>query len=105
MPLSTAQRAYVRSEVGDTPPDGDLDARYDRLGSPQQVVMEVLRERLTAMMAGPAQFDLPGQYSQNMAENIRALERKLTRVATETDPQGGPDVLVSRPARRRNQRT
>jgi len=78
VPLTANDLIWVRSYIGDdTPPeDADLDAAYDRLGSPAEVVAEVLRKRLADLLAGPATFAVEG-YSQNIGANIQALRSQL----------------------------
>lgn len=79
MPLSSTQRADVRTWVSDVvpPTDDDLDEIHGRRGTLKLVVWEVLRKRLATLQAGPAQFAVAGDYSQTTAANITSLEKLL----------------------------
>lgn len=83
MPLTAEELADVRTEISDNDPpsDADLDAIFLRRGSVQGTILEVLRKRLAAYLADPAQFIIPGEYGQNVAENIKSLERQIARVS------------------------
>lgn len=101
--LTDEQTAYLRAELG---PDLDLtdaQTRYARLGDTRQVVLEMVRERLAAFQAGPAQFSVSGVYSQDVSANIAALREQLTRVASEA-ADGSPGVLVQHKTRPRRGR-
>lgn len=82
MALTDAELADVRVEVGATSPptDGDLDEIHDRRLSVQDTILEVLIKRRADYIANPAQFIIPGEYGQNTAENIKALDRQIERV-------------------------
>ncbi|MEU8522886.1 hypothetical protein [Streptomyces sp. NPDC048577] len=83
MILTDAEYAYLRSELGDTD-RSDLDARYRRLGSPQAVAMEVLRERRAALVSDPLAVTVQGVATVNNAENVRALERQIAALGNRT---------------------
>ena len=78
MPLEVNDLAWVRSWIGDdTPPeDSDLDAIYDRVGTPAATAAEVTRKRLADLLATPGSFAVEG-YSQNVGANIAALQKTL----------------------------
>lgn len=59
MSLTDAEYAYLRSELGEADRN-DLDARYQRLGSLQAVVVEALRERKAALIADPLTVTVQG---------------------------------------------
>lgn len=104
--LSAADTAYLRSELGADLDLTDAQARYARLGDARQVVLEVVRERLAAFQAGPAQFSVPGVYAQDTSANITALREQLQRVAdTTVSGEDAPLTVVqrvqARPRRRR----
>ena len=82
MALTTDERLWVRSQIGDSEPpsDADLDTMHDRLDTPEAVVVEVLEKRLAEYEARPASFSVPGEYSQSTAANIEALRMRLRRV-------------------------
>jgi hypothetical protein len=78
--LTAAQLAEIRDWVTwDPPTDSDLQATYTGLGFQWAVVVRYLRRRLQEFIANPAQFSLPGDYSQNTAANISALRDSLSR--------------------------
>lgn len=82
MALSEAELADIRMEVGATSPptDDDLEEIYDRRLSVKDTILEVLTKRLADYLANPAQFIVPGEYGQNVAANIDALEKQIERV-------------------------
>lgn len=82
MALTATELADVRTEVGDTSPpsDADLHAIHDRRLNVRDTILEVLTKRRADYIANPAQFILPGEYGQNTAENIKALDRQIDRV-------------------------
>lgn len=102
MALETDELAWVRARIGDEPPDADLHAIHDRVGTREGVAREVLLGRLQALRAAPAQFTVPGEYSQNTGENIKALERAIAAIDAGAG-DGLPTVTVvpppDRPAR------
>lgn len=91
MPLGTADLAWVRSKVGPAPDDAQLDEIYNRVGAREEVVREVLDARLAALVAKPAQFSVPGEYSQDVSANINALRAAVREV------ESSPTVNTSRP--------
>ena len=82
MPLSAADLAWVRSQVGTTTPptDADLDAIWDRLENRDAVALEVLDGRLATMVATAAKFDLSGDLSVDLTKNIEALREKVAQL-------------------------
>lgn len=79
MAFTDAQIAELRTWVPWSPPtDADLDDAADRLsGSVYQVAREYLRARLMTLVANPASFSIPGDYSQNTGENMRMIENRI----------------------------
>lgn len=77
--LAAEQIEEIRDEVGDTPPDADLQAVYDRVESVGATIYSVLARRLANLRAAPASFSISGEYSQNTQANIAALEAQLAR--------------------------
>lgn len=81
MALTESQIRYMRRFVGTTAPsDAELEQRLTRLGDMDEVVREVLDERLSNLESEPAQFSIPGSYSQDQGANIRSLRRRLTEI-------------------------
>lgn len=83
MALDALQRALVRTEVGTTvpPSDDDLDEIHDRRGGLVGVIREVWTGRLANMLAAPATFAIPGDYSQSTSTNIVELRKLLKLMA------------------------
>lgn len=100
-PLTDAQVAYLRSELGADVDLAEVQTRWERLGDVRLVVLEVVRERLAAFQAGPAQFSLAGVYSQSTGENIRALREQLARVVGEDPSTTVAEVSRTRTRSRR----
>lgn len=101
MPLSVGDLAWVRSEVGSTSPptDADLDGKYDRLGSPVEVALEVLRGRLADFLADPVKWSLDGEHAEDSSANIKALSAQIARleasmVAASVDEDALPGTLL-----------
>jgi hypothetical protein len=96
--LAADELAWVRSKVGTkTPPtDSDLHAIHDRVGTKEEVVREVLDTRLADLRNQPAQFSVPGEYSQDVSTNISETRQALKDV-------GGtiPSVTIAQPCNRR----
>jgi hypothetical protein len=95
MPLSTEDLHWVRRQVGDRPDDATLNEAYERLGTREDVAREVLEKRLANFLSQPAEFVLPGDYSQDASRNISALQEAIEGLG------GGVRVdIVPPPARR-----
>lgn len=79
MALATNDLAWVRAEIGDTTPptDATLNDIYDRLLNRIQVAIEVLSKRRADFIANAAQFVIPGEYGENHAKNIEALDKQI----------------------------
>ena len=93
--LTDEQLAYLRAELGPETTAEEVQARWERLGDPQLVAVEVVRERLAALQAGPATFSLAGVYSQSTAENLRSYREQLARL-TGAAGSGGHEVTRRR---------
>lgn len=96
MALTAIELADVRTEVGDTSPpsDADLHLIHDRRRNVQDTILEVLVKRRADYIANPAQFVLPGEYGQNTAENIKALDRQIDRIRAGVFGVGATSVQV-----------
>ena len=97
MALTDAQLAYYRSKLGSTIDEPDLETRYARLGNDAAVAAEVLDQRIADLLAKPASFSVPGEYSEDRSANIRALTATASDVRAEL-PGGGAVVNVVQPA-------
>jgi len=95
VPLTDVELAYLRSEIGSTVDEADLDLRYERLGTAVAVAHEVVRERLATLLSGPSSFSLPGVYSESTNDGtIRALQAQTDRLQTTLDAVHAPAVDV-----------
>lgn len=110
--MDAAVRAWLISQLGVDTDLPDLELRYTRLGSARAVALEVVRERLAALLAAPGTVSVSGVVSVNFSANIAAYERQITALEAgeppapddPTDPDhagDGLDVLylVERPRR------
>ncbi|MFG2956394.1 hypothetical protein ACGF5O_22055 [Streptomyces sp. NPDC048291] len=94
--MTDADYAYLRSELGEAD-RGDLDARFTRLGSLEDVAVEILRERKAALVADPLTVTVQGIATLNNAENVKALERQIAGLGKPDEPgvaEGLPVPLV-----------
>lgn len=90
--LSAKQVAWLRDEVGSKPDDDALNERFADLGSVTGVAIAVLRGRRAALLASPLSVNVSGVVAVNNAENVKALERRLTALAAlDDDPTDEPD--------------
>ncbi|MGW3401192.1 hypothetical protein [Streptomyces zhihengii] len=87
--MDAATRAWLIAQLGTTTDLTDLDTRYTRLGSSRAVALEVLRERLAALLAQPSTINVSGVVSISYSEIIKALERQIT--ALENGEPPAPD--------------
>lgn len=94
MPLSSGDLAYVRSKVGaaEPPSDIDLDAAYDRLGTPDAVVLEVLTSRRADLLALPLKRSIEGDVSVDATANLKALDAAISEASGVVS--GGVGTLV-----------
>jgi hypothetical protein len=113
MALTATVQAWLLAQLGPATPLADLEARYTRLGTARAVALEVLYERLAALLAQPANLNVSSVVSLGTAENIKAYERKIALLEsgqppapddpTPGDPDAGTQLgvfyLVERPRR------
>jgi hypothetical protein len=91
MALTTDQLEWLHSEVGQSVTDETLNEKYDRLASVRDVAIECLRERRAQLLEHPKQVTVDGVASITYAENIKALERRLTALTQlDDDPSDDP---------------
>jgi len=91
MPLTENQIAWLRSELGATPSDADLNTAYERLGSVRDVAIEEIRKRRNALLEAPATATLTGVGSVSYGENIKGYERLLASLTKlDDDPSDDP---------------
>ncbi|RSN55621.1 hypothetical protein DMH12_15505 [Streptomyces sp. WAC 04229] len=111
MALTASVQAWLLSQLGPATSVADLEGRYTRLGAARAVALEVLNERLAALLQQPTTVNVSGVVAVGFAENIKALERKIALLESgqppaPDDPEGpgghgelGVFRLVERPRR------
>ncbi len=109
--MDVATRAWLISQLGTSTDPADLDTRYARLGTARAVALEVLRERLAALVHDqPTTINVTGVVALSYTENVRAIERQIAQLengeppapddpATSTPDGLGVIQLVARPRR------
>lgn len=91
MALTDDQIAFYRRKLGAGVDLTDMESRLTRLeGNDRAVVLEVLEERLATLIATPASFAVPGEYSQDTRDNIAVTQRAVSDARAELD--AGEDV-------------
>lgn len=102
MAFTTAQLIELRTWLPwDPPTDADLQARADELGSDSiyPVVVEQLRVQYTILLQNPAQFTIPGDWSQNTTVNLqhlRDLMADATKASNDEALAAGGGLVVQR---------
>lgn len=84
--LTADELANIRDWIGDSEPPDDFDLQtiYDRKTTLTKTVLSVLDKRLATLISGgPLSFTVVGEYSENRAANITALEKLIARVRAE----------------------
>jgi hypothetical protein len=89
--LTDDQTAFFHRKLGTGTDMADIEVRLARLdGAEYAVVVEVLEERLATLVSSPASFTVPGEYSQDTRDNIKATQQALRDAQTEAEV--GEDV-------------
>lgn len=82
--------AVIRSWVGSTWDEDDISDRFDRLGSYDATVLEILNQQMADLELQPASFSVPGlsiSNGQNMVslgETIKRFRASSTGLDTDT---------------------
>lgn len=91
-------RSWCGSTVGsiDHPlhPWNDVEDRLARLHTPEAVALEILRQRRADFTADPASYGIEGDATVNTAENLRQLDRQISRLEQHL-ATGGDGTLTS----------
>jgi hypothetical protein len=98
MLLTQTELDLLRDRLPDetNPTDNQLQTAFDGLGDVAQVALRFLRRRLALLVAQPAQFGVPGEYSQNTGANITALREMIADIeANGLSPSVGGLLEVS----------
>ncbi|MGB8946472.1 MAG: hypothetical protein WCD21_40495 [Streptomyces sp.] len=77
---------WLQAQLGLDTNSDDLDARYERLHSAKAVALEVLHERLAALVAEPLKVTVNGVATIDNSPNVAALERRAAQIADEVAP-------------------
>lgn len=78
MALDAGQIAYADSYLGAGGYDAtDLEARLTRTGSLGLAVRELVAAKLASFAMNPAAITIPGEYAENHAANLAALDALL----------------------------
>lgn len=88
-PFDEAQTAQLQGELGSNLDVADLAARYERLGSVDAVIVEVLRIRLADARERPTSFTIPGEYSEDRAAVFKSLSDRVAALDTELGSNPG----------------
>lgn len=84
MALTDEEIQAIRDEIGDSEPPSDLDLQdiYDRKGeSLTLTAITVLNKRIVELASGGAlSFTVVGEYGENSAANIKALQDQIARI-------------------------
>ncbi|MEU7576771.1 hypothetical protein AB0B50_04110 [Streptomyces sp. NPDC041068] len=81
---------WLQAQLGADTDATDLTTRYERLHSAKAVALEVLHERLAALVAEPLKVTVNGVATIDNSANATALERRAAQIADETPPDESP---------------
>ncbi|WP_327356375.1 hypothetical protein [Streptomyces sp. NBC_01304] len=98
---------WLQAQLGPDTDGNDLAARYERLRSAKAVALEVLHERLAALVAEPLKVTVNGIATIDNSANVTALERHLVQletVAAPDAPSTASSELIAVPLRSRPRR-
>ncbi|MEN8649070.1 hypothetical protein ABCR94_00070 [Streptomyces sp. 21So2-11] len=99
---------WLQSQLGPETDPGDLAQRYELLHSARTVALEVLHERIAALVAEPLKVTVNGVATIDNSANVAALERRLTALTDEPTPDEpsvtGPQLLSTVQLRARPRR-
>ncbi|MEU9115285.1 hypothetical protein AB0D04_26765 [Streptomyces sp. NPDC048483] len=102
---------WLQAQLGPDLNSDDLAARYERLHSARAVALEVLHERVAALVALPLKVTVNGVATIDNSANVAALERRIAQLDSEATPDDTPAALhdllttVQLHARRRREDT
>jgi hypothetical protein len=81
---------WLQAQLGPDTDVNDLIARYERLHSAKAVTLEVLHERVAALIAEPLKVTINGVATIDNSANVAALERRAAQIVAETGPDDPP---------------
>jgi hypothetical protein len=88
--------AIVRSWAGSAVEESVIDAGLARLGTPEAVALELLRQQRADLLATPAKLDATGDVAVDWSENLRHLATQIGALEVIVDRQVDPDVGTTR---------
>jgi hypothetical protein len=100
--LTEDQVVSIRRQVGNAPDDAALQAIYDRTGSVDDLVLEVLEIRRAEFIRNPSSFSVSGEYSESRtADQLKALDEDVAAAAQAAGvpAPGYATVRVAKPER------
>lgn len=77
---------WLHAQLGPETDSDDLTARYGRLRSAKAVALEVIHERLAALLAEPLKVTVNGVATIDNSANVSALERRAALIVDEAAP-------------------
>ncbi|MGG2460597.1 hypothetical protein ACO0M4_12400 [Streptomyces sp. RGM 3693] len=99
---------WLQAQLGPGIDAEDLATRYERLRSAKAVALEVLHERVAALVAEPLKVTVNGVATIDNSANVAALERQLAQLNAASAPDEAPadpsDLLTAIPMRTRPRR-
>lgn len=75
--MTESELARLRSWVGDSPADSELEELVEQLGTLRAAAEAVIRGRLNALLSSPVNWQADGDYSQDDSNRIKALQAQL----------------------------
>ncbi|MFF4509387.1 hypothetical protein [Streptomyces sp. NPDC001401] len=77
---------WLQAQLGPDTNPTDLAQRYERLHSARAVALEVLHERIAALVAEPLKVTVNGVATIDNSANVAALERQAAQLSAATPP-------------------
>lgn len=99
MALTIDELAYFKAQLGSTVNAADLEERLIRLGTKEKAAVEALDQKVADLLAKPASFSVPGEYTEDRSANIKALTTQADAIRIRL-PFGDEIVRVTNPAPR-----
>ncbi|SHN07437.1 hypothetical protein [Streptomyces yunnanensis] len=90
--MNTDVLRWLQSQLGPDTDAQDLASRYERLRSAKAVALEVMHERVAALIAEPLKVTVNGIATIDNSANVAALERRTAQIADETAPDDPPEA-------------
>ncbi|MGW6021223.1 hypothetical protein [Streptomyces sp. NPDC055099] len=81
---------WLQAQLGPETDARDFTSRYGRLNSAKAVALEVLHERIAALVAEPLKVTISGVATIDNSANVAALERRAAQLIDETAPDDPP---------------